>query len=79
VGWVRQLSEEDGGWLVRAVPGARSTKTYRCPGCDHEIRPGTGHVVAWPVGESGDVMDRRHWHTACWTARHHRHPTTRRW
>ena len=39
---------------VRPVPGARATKTYRCPGCDHEIRSGTAHVVVWPadLGES---------------------------
>lgn len=62
---------------VRPMPGARATKTYRCPGCDHEIRPGTAHVVVWRVeDESGD--DRRHWHTPCWAKRGHRSPT-RRW
>ncbi|MGE2732876.1 hypothetical protein [Mycolicibacterium vaccae] len=67
---------------VRPVPAARATKVYRCPGCDHEIRPATAHVVVWPasgsVGASGGVDDRRHWHTACWRNRATRGPT-RRW
>ncbi|TFV54210.1 hypothetical protein E4P42_26590 [Mycobacterium sp. PS03-16] len=68
---------------VRAVAASRATKTYRCPGCDHEIRVGTAHVVVWParndgwVGESA-VDDRRHWHTPCWSRRATRGPT-RRW
>jgi hypothetical protein len=66
----------DGEWLVRNVPGA--DKTYRCPGCDQEIPPGVGHLVAWPADERGDLTDRRHWHTGCWRARHRRGPTTRR-
>lgn len=64
---------------VRPIAGARAAKTYRCPGCDHEIRSGTAHVVVWPVdsGESG-VDDRRHWHTLCWANRATRGPT-RKW
>jgi hypothetical protein len=64
---------------VKAVTAARAIKTYRCPGCDQEIRPATAHVVAWlaDAGESA-VDDRRHWHTACWTNRMTRNPT-RRW
>ena len=64
---------------VRQIPGARATKTYRCPGCDHEIRSGTPHVVVWRVdmGEA-DVEDRRHWHTPCWANRATRSPT-RKW
>ena len=64
---------------VRQVPGVRAVKVYRCPGCDHEIRPGTAHVVVWPAeaGDSG-LDDRRHWHTACWDHRGNRGPT-RRW
>ncbi|UNB54611.1 hypothetical protein [Mycolicibacterium sp. YH-1] len=64
---------------VKPVASSRATKIYRCPGCDHEIRPGTAHVVAWPAdaGESA-VDDRRHWHTACWANRMTRNPT-RRW
>jgi hypothetical protein len=50
-------------WVVRPVAGQHATKEYRCPGCDHEIRPGTPHVVAW---RDEDVDDRRHWHTPCW-------------
>src|SRR5215475_10996566 len=64
----------DGEWLVRTVPGGYSTKTYRCPGCDHEIPPGTAHVVVWPADERGDASDRRHWHTSCWRARGTRTP-----
>ncbi|MET0897708.1 MAG: hypothetical protein ABWY45_07335 [Mycobacterium sp.] len=66
-------------YLVVQVTGARATKTYRCPGCDHEIRTGTAHVVVWPadLGENA-VDDRRHWHSSCWANRANRSPT-RRW
>ena len=47
-------------------------KTYRCPGCDQEIRPGVPHLVAWPADGRGDLTDRRHWHTGCWRARDRR-------
>jgi hypothetical protein len=53
-------------WVVRPVAGAYATKTYRCPGCDHEIGPGTPHLVVW---RDDDVEDRRHWHTPCWHRR----------
>ena len=69
----------DGDWLVRKVPGAQATKFYRCPGCDHEIVPGTPHVVSWPADDFGSVEDRRHWHSRCWAARGRRGPTSRRW
>ena len=62
-----ELGPDGHDYDVRAIAATRATKTYRCPGCDQEIRPVTAHVVAWPsdVGESsGD--DRRHWHTGCW-------------
>jgi len=72
----RVQAQPDGEWLVRNVPG--SDKTYRCPGCDHEIAPGTGHLVVWPADERGDLTDRRHWHAACWRARDRRTPTGRR-
>lgn len=62
---------------VRPVPGARAVKTYRCPGCDHEIRSGTAHVAVWRV-EDQQRDDRRHWHTPCWANRGNRGPT-RRW
>ncbi|WP_227838630.1 ATP/GTP-binding protein [Nocardia aurantia] len=63
-------------YAVRTVPGARAVKTYRCPGCDHEIPPGTAHIVAWAV--YGGEDDRRHWHTGCWRGRNTR-SITRRW
>ncbi|WP_156685817.1 hypothetical protein [Mycobacterium sp. Marseille-P9652] len=68
---------------VRPVAAARAVKAYRCPGCDHEIRSGTAHLVVWPAdstlgGGPGLVEDRRHWHTPCWTHRSTRGPT-RKW
>lgn len=64
---------------VRTVSAARAVKTYRCPGCDHEIRPGIGHVVVWPAGMGeAAAEDRRHWHAPCWANRRTRGPT-RRW
>ena len=68
----------DGDWVVRTITGATSTKAYRCPGCDQEIRPATPHVVAWPAEGYGTVEDRRHWHKACWKSRGKRGPTTER-
>ena len=68
----------DGQWLVRTITADGATKTYRCPGCDHEITPGTPHVVAWPADERGSVTDRRHWHTGCWRARGRIAPVDRR-
>ena len=68
----------DGDWVVRSVPGASSTKDYRCPGCDQLITAGTGHLVTWPAGEHGSVADRRHWHSGCWAHRLHRRPGGRR-
>ena len=64
---------------VRPIAASRAVKSYRCPGCDHEIRSGTAHVVVWRVddGEAG-VEDRRHWHTPCWANRAKRGPT-RKW
>jgi hypothetical protein len=56
------------GFVVRHVSGA-ADKSYRCPGCDQELRPGVPHVVAWPEGQPDD---RRHWHTACWSAKDRR-------
>jgi len=48
------------GHDVRHVGGQ---KAYRCPGCDHPIRPGGWHLVVVPIGEP---EERRHWHTECW-------------
>jgi hypothetical protein len=66
----------DGEWTVRGLSGAG--KTYRCPGCLQEIRPGVAHVVAWPADGRGDETDRRHWHTGCWRARDRRAPAVER-
>lgn len=69
---------QDGEWMVRSIFGGAAVKTYRCPGCMHEIRPGVAHVVAWPVDGRGDETDRRHWHTGCWKARDRRGPHVER-
>lgn len=68
----------DGSYVVRPVPGARATKTHRCPGCDHEIAPAVAHVVVWPADDFGGAEERRHWHTGCWNGRSTR-GLTRRW
>jgi hypothetical protein len=74
-GDLQQVEEhDDGDWHVRRISGASSGKTYRCPGCDQEIRPGTPHVVAWPAGTASGEEHRRHWHTPCWDARLRRGP-----
>ncbi|MDA2989056.1 MAG: hypothetical protein O2815_08275 [Actinomycetota bacterium] len=70
----RLESHSDGDWYVRSLTGSSATKTYRCPGCDHEIRPATPHVVAWPADDPRGAEDRRHWHTPCWSARNRRGP-----
>ena len=72
----------DGDWVVRRLTGAASGKTYRCPGCDQEIRRGTPHLVTWPAYPRDSDLDpwdtesaadrRRHWHASCWSARVHR-------
>ena len=48
---------------VQHVQPYQAVKTYRCPGCDHEIPPGQGHEVVMPAGVPSE---RRHWHTGCW-------------
>ncbi|MDR0782665.1 MAG: hypothetical protein LBE83_02785 [Propionibacteriaceae bacterium] len=69
---VHPYAEEksDGRWIVQTMPGAKTLKTYRCPGCSAAISPGTAHIVAWPdtpgLGDDRAVDARRHWHTACW-------------
>ncbi|MEO3871852.1 ATP/GTP-binding protein [Nonomuraea sp. B12E4] len=63
----------DGEWKVRILTGASSTKDYRCPGCDQEIRGGRPHLVAWPNWPGGDE-ERRHWHQSCWRKRLDRGP-----
>ena len=74
----------DGDWVVRPVTGAATGKTYRCPGCDQEIRPGTPHLVIWPAYPKDSDLEpwdtasaadqRRHWHATCWRARARRRP-----
>jgi hypothetical protein len=75
-----EADHPEGPLEVRHVQPYQAVKPYRCPGCDHEIRPATPHVVAWPAawGADGDrdedagLGERRHWHTACWRARDRR-------
>ncbi len=56
---------------TRFIQPYQATKSYLCPGCNRDIPPGTGHMVAVP----NDAPDlRRHWHRACWTNRHRRRP-----
>jgi len=55
---------DEGEVEVRHVQPYQAVKTYRCPGCDHEIRPGEGHEVVVPVA-APDL--RRHWHSGCWS------------
>lgn len=67
-------------WRVRQIPGSAAVKSYRCPGCDQEIRPGVPHLVVWPlegpvVPVLEGLVERRHWHTGCWRARDRRRPT----
>ncbi len=54
---------------VRFVQPYEATKTYICPGCNRDIVPGVGHLVAVPPDEP-DL--RRHWHRGCWHNRHTR-------
>ena len=66
----RREHKASGVFLVRDVPGERATKTYRCPGCDNVISPGSAHIVAWPeepdLFSSSGLELRRHWHKHCW-------------
>lgn len=64
-------------WRVVPVTGSAARKPYRCPGCDHVVRIGQGHVVVWSEYDT-DGDDRRHWHTACWNARDRRGPAVKR-
>ena len=61
----------EGGAEIRFIQPFEATKAYVCPGCNQEIPPGTGHVVAVPV-EAPDL--RRHWHRPCWEHRERRRP-----
>ncbi len=70
----RLEAKADGDWHVRMITGSASTKSYRCPGCDHLIPMVTPHTVVWPVEKAllseAAIDERRHWHTACWKRRH---------
>jgi hypothetical protein len=55
---------------LRYVQPYQATKVYRCPGCNRDIQPGQGHMVAIPL----DAPDlRRHWHRGCWNNRKNRY------
>lgn len=66
-------SKRDGRWIVRSIAGAAAVKTYRCPGCNQLILPGTPHLVVWPeiglLSSPSGLDDRRHWHNSCWQRR----------
>ena len=54
---------------LQQIQPYKARKEYVCPGCNQEIRPGTGHLVVVPLGHS-DL--RRHWHRPCYErARRH--------
>ena len=59
---------------VHRIQPYQARKHYICPGCNQDITPGTGHVVAVPRA-APDL--RRHWHSGCWTNRTRRHPGRR--
>ncbi|MGO8876177.1 MAG: hypothetical protein ACLQNG_10500 [Acidimicrobiales bacterium] len=47
---------------LRRIQPFDARKDYVCPGCNQEIRSGTGHVVVVPLN-APDL--RRHWHIPC--------------
>lgn len=51
---------------TRFLQPYQATKPYLCPGCNQEIPPGMGHIVAVPPD---DPDLRRHWHRGCWNNR----------
>jgi len=42
---------------VQRIQPYQAAKTYLCPGCNRDIPPGTGHIVAIPV-EAPDLRRR---------------------
>ena len=63
--------EPENGFEVHRIQPFQATKTYLCPGCNREIPPGLGHMVAVPL----DAPDlRRHLQYGCGKARHRRKP-----
>jgi hypothetical protein len=59
------LGGAHGEFEVRLIHPFQARKRYVCPGCNHAIESGTGHVVVVPL-EAPDL--RRHWHRPCWEA-----------
>jgi hypothetical protein len=66
----RELGSEPDHELRRIQP-YEAHKAYLCPGCNRDIPPGMGHMVAVPVF-AADL--RRHWHYGCWHGRRTRRP-----
>nr|WP_071606293.1 hypothetical protein [Luteipulveratus halotolerans] len=73
-GGTRTESYAGGRWSVRSLRGNSEGRSYTCPGCQQQLSSATAHVVVWPADGLGDVEDRRHWHTSCWSARERRPP-----
>lgn len=71
---MRREQYAGGAWMVRPVRGNGNGRVYTCPGCSQQLSAALGHVVVWPDDGLGDISDRRHWHTGCWTARDRRRP-----
>jgi hypothetical protein len=60
---------------VHRIQPYQAVKRYICPGCNQDIPPGLGHIVAVPR----DAPDlRRHWHHGCWVHRGRRRPGRQR-
>lgn len=75
---VPQLQDApDGQWHVRRISPVNASKTYKCPGCGHQIPSGVEHIVAWRSdhwsGEEASANARRHWHSNCWKSRSYRY------
>ncbi len=56
---------------VKVVQPYQARKSYICPGCNRDIPPKKGHIVAVPYA-APDL--RRHWHKGCWVNREKRPP-----
>jgi len=72
--WTDDPTDDDLRIDVRHVQPYQADKTYRCPGCDHEIRAGEGHEVVIPLDAP---QDRRHWHSGCWRGEQRRQARAR--
>ncbi len=66
-------SAADGDWFVAYIAAVNALKTYKCPGCHRDIKPGVAHIVAWQddhmFGRERAIEERRHWHQKCWQTR----------